>query len=264
MSLHRGITRDKYTPSFGDLWLPALTDPDITDKLRATWHWSAGHYKIGDPALKHYNFCIASDGEVMEGVPIELQLNTNAYPRHEGYAKHVRNANSNNIAISVMGMFDAHESKARQGNYGSAPITKAQIDSLVELTAYLCFAYNIPTIPTRILGHVEWRSVMGIHQDRWDVACIPHLDIRPQELDDGTWTAHNYLRERIATELAELNVLAIAADTIDMSTMDKINGHLGELYEGVKLLPVSDFVGWQLTKRLNQFNEALIRAGLKK
>jgi hypothetical protein len=73
---------------------------------------------------------------------------------------------------------------------------------MAALAAEICRAYGIPVTPQRILGHEEWDSIHGKKQDRWDVNCIPHLDIRPgNPLADGTHEAMNWMRERIASML---------------------------------------------------------------
>lgn len=247
----------------GTLKLPDVAgDDDLTDKLRITWHWSAGSYDVNNTCLSHYHIMAGRDGRIIHGVPIERQFVTNRYRRHSGYAQHVRNGNANNIGLSVLAMAGSHEHLARRGNYGPYPITIEQVEFLVEVTSHLCAIYGIPVLPTRVLGHAEWRTVLGIHQDRWDVGCIPHLDIRPRVLADGTWESHNYLRRQVEQRLTTL-----ARPTINPRewepVIEEITPRLRHLYEAVGKLPLSVGDQQRATAGLNQFNRVLVDADLK-
>lgn len=187
----------------GTLTVPVL-DTEATSKLSITWHWAASSYTVTKYQKTRYHFVIDKDGHACHGVPIEKNLDNKNQRRQPGYAAHVLNANSNNIGISAAAMGDARESAARRGSYGSWPLTKEQIASLIEVAAQLCYCYRLPVLPTRVLGHEEWDSIMGRPQDRWDVNCIPHLDIRPHLNSDGGYDSTNYLRQQAQRRVAEL------------------------------------------------------------
>jgi len=189
----------------GTLTVPVL-DTEATSKLSITWHWSASSYTVTKYLKTRYHFVIDKHGKARHGVPVERNLNNKNQRRQAGYAAHVLNANSNNIGISAAAMGDAHENRARRGDYGSWPLTKAQIAGLVEVAAQLCYCYRIPVLPARVLGHEEWDSILGRPQDRWDVNCIPHLDIRPHLNADGSYDSTNYLRQQVQRRVAELAV----------------------------------------------------------
>lgn len=250
----------------GPLWVPdfrSAEDPaDVTDKLRITWHWSAGTYDLNQRAREHYHVTGDRNGRAEQGVPIADQIATKKWPRLATAAAHVKNGNSNNIGVSALGMHGAQESEARRGNYGPYPLTPQQVEFLVEITAQLCHFYGIPVIPARVLGHAEWRTVLGIHQDRWDVCCIPHLDIRPHELPDGTFESHNYLRSRVKQRVADLSRGTVSTGEIEV-LVAKLVPHLRELYAITDQLPLSA-QDKQLAKRnLNQFNNLLVTAGIR-
>jgi len=193
------------TTTAGKLAIPEL-DSEATSKLHLTWHWSAGSYRVTSSLLEHYHFVIDKHGKVRHGVPLELNISTRDKPRDPGYARHVLNANSNNIGIAAAAMGDAQEHLARQGEYGKWPMTQAQLAGMTEVAAQICAQYGIPVLPTRVLGHEEWDSIHGRPQDRWDVNCIPHLDLRPYLNSDGTYESTNYLRRQTAKRVAELHV----------------------------------------------------------
>lgn len=191
------------TTTAGLLRVPILNS-EATSKLHIIWHWSAGSYRVTSNLLKHYHFVIDKYGQARAGVPIEFNINTRDHPRESDYARHVLNANINNIGITAAAMGDAHEGEARRGCYGKWPMLSVQIAGMIEVTAQLCLQYGLPVIPTRVLGHEEWDSIHGRPQDRWDVNCIPHLDIRPHLNSDGTHDSTNYLRHQVASGVAGL------------------------------------------------------------
>lgn len=167
--------------------------PDINNSypLTLTLHWTAGTYS--DLNLDHYHFVVDSRGEIHAGVPVAK----NCPKLLKGYAAHVRGANTNNIGLSAAAMADSHESEAKRGDYGPWPMTEAQVKGMIRAAAMICDKYGIPVVPRRVLGHEEWDSIHGKKQDRWDVNCIPHLDIRPEKLADGTYAAMNWMRTAI-------------------------------------------------------------------
>lgn len=261
-----------FQTKFGTIELPVFGDPDITDKLKITWHWSAGSYGVGSACREHYNLVAGRNGKLVQAIPIEYQIVTSEYPRHPKYAAHVRNGNSNNIAVSVAAMGGSHEWKARRGDFGPYPMTPEQVEFLIEMAAWICWYYEIPIIPTRVLGHVEWRTVLGVPQDRWDVGCIPHLNIRPRELPDGTWESLNYLRSRVRQRVNEISrdqtetdvsVPSVVDDQARLEFVTDIHENLKQLYKLVAIAPLSHVERHQALRGLNIFNSALVSANLK-
>ena len=187
----------------GRIIIPALTTIQAA-QLCVTWHWAASSYRVSKNLLKHYHFVLDKDGQAQAGVPVESNLREPGGAMPSGYAAHVKAANSNNIGISAAAMYGASETEARQGRYGPYPMTAAQIGGMVEVAAQLCMQYNIPVLPSRVLGHEEWDSVLGRTQDRWDLNCIPHLDFRPRVNPDGTYASTNHLRQLTAARVLEL------------------------------------------------------------
>jgi hypothetical protein len=188
--------------------LPDLT-PAEKKKLHVTWHWTAGRYD--DPELTKYHFTFAKNGAIHKGVDVKKNMRNLAQDSSGGYAAHVLNANSYNIGVSACGMWDASESEARKGRYGSAPMTQAQVESMLKVTAVILSHYGLK--PSIVVAHEEWDSLLHKPQDRWDVCCIPHLDLRPQLLPDGTYASMNYVRQRL-TAMLQPAVPAAAAGSV--------------------------------------------------
>jgi len=195
------------TTRCGILSVPRL-DPEVCSRLRITWHWAASAYSVSPLLRSKYHFILGRDGQAVAGVPILRNIVTHGHPREALYAPHVKNANSNNIGIAAAAMAGASEAEARRGYFGPFPMSKAQAEGLAEVAAQLCACYGVPVVPARVLGHAEWDSLLHIHQDRWDVNCIPHLDLRPRLSPGGTYSASDWLRARTAARMEELRLEA--------------------------------------------------------
>ncbi len=163
---------------------------------RITVHWTAGGLNPNETDLSHYHFLVDGLGKRHIGLhPVKA----NNPPLKPGsYAQHVAGGNSYNIGIAMCGMSGATWSEAMKGNYGPYPITHDCLLATIALIADLCRQYTIPVNNKRILGHEEWDSIMGRKQDRWDVCCIPSLDLRPIKHSDGSYGSMNYIREEVA------------------------------------------------------------------
>lgn len=245
----------------------SITIPDLpkegASKLNLTFHWSAGTYHIGEAETSHYHFIIGEKGNVVQGINVEKNCVYNGHPRQPGYAAHVKNSNSNNIAISAASMSGSAETEARKGHYGPYPMTKEQVESMIEVAALLCYTYGIPVLHTRILGHEEWDSVMGHPQDRWDVNCIPHLDIRPEKTGNGTYTATNYLRSRVKARVEELMKGSKPKPEVSAQLIGDIVEAQRALYASLNTLPLSEAQRQAAEAALNDYNRVLHEAGLK-
>lgn len=172
-----------------DLRLPAID----SSQTCLTFHWAASTYVVTDNIKQHYHFILGKEGRLYLGVPVGL----NCPKVRKGYAAHVRMANTNNIGISAAAMHTASESGSRAGHYGKYPMTELQVEGMCRVAALICQRYNIDPTPQRVLGHEEWDSVKHKPQDRWDVNCIPHKDIRPHRNPDGTYDSTNWMRHRV-------------------------------------------------------------------
>jgi hypothetical protein len=149
---------------------------------RIHWHWTAGAPGINPKEADSYNFIITwPDGKVVEGVPVEHQRS----PLVNGaYAAHTLNANSDAIGIAVDAMAEAKESPFTAGKY---PITQAQIDSLIDLSARLGKQYAIPVTRFTMLSHAEIEPTLGIKQNqKWDIMWLPGMRVvgNPIEIGD--------------------------------------------------------------------------------
>lgn len=248
----------------GPLRLPVIDAAGLDDlrgKVNVTFHWSAGTHAVTQDCLDHYHFILDGAGLIHHGVAVENNLVYAGHPRSAQYAAHVKNANTNNIAISAAAMAGSAESAARKGVYGPNAMTAAQVEGLVEVAAHICYHFDIPVLPTRVLGHEEWDSVLGRPQDRWDVNCIPHLDIRPHLNPDGTYDSTNFLRQRVRQRLAQLNQQTAPVPTD--AVKNALVAHLAGLYSAVPTLGLSPEAAHNATRALNAFNAILVENGIK-
>jgi len=246
---------------FGPLELPSIPE-EASSKLCLTLHWAASTYNVSSFELTKYHFVLGADGAIHKGVPVENNLSFAGHPRPANYAAHVLNANTNNIGISAASMADAAEVEARKGHYGTYPVTEKQIAAIVEIAAQMCFLWNIPVIPTRVLGHEEWDSVNGRPQDRWDVNCIPHLDIRPHLNADGTYDSTNWIRSEIRKRVQALATQS--RPELPAGAMDDVDAALKVLYTAAQTgLPMTPDTRRTALKALNEFNGVLVNLGFK-
>jgi hypothetical protein len=173
-------------------WSPVLPDGD----LRAIWlHWTGADYAQVFPA---YHFCLAGADAVVVHATHDLCANmrdVRAEPAR-AYAAHTAGRNSFAIGIAACGM--AHATPAA---FGAAPLTAAQCDALVAVSARLVRRYAIPLAAVRT--HAEAAvddGYFGAAEDqRWDIARIvpSPAPLDPREaLATGDW-----FRERIGAEL---------------------------------------------------------------
>lgn len=157
------------------------------------WHWTAGTHKPSDYEKRRYHFLIDGDGNVIPGL---FPPEANIPPLREGhYAPHTRNFNSRAISISLSAMRGARE---RPFNPGDAPITDAQVASLVRHTATVGRQYKVPVSRETMLSHAEVQPTLGIRQDRkWDITWLPGMDATGDAIVVG-----DRLRAMVAKEIA--------------------------------------------------------------
>ena len=136
---------------------------------RIIWHWTAGTYTPSDLDLSHYHFVIDGNGQYHDGVNIEY----NAAPIDlMRYAAHTKQCNSESIGISVAAMAGAKTVT----DWGTYPVKRAQIDTLISLSVALGHFYNIPVTDKTMLSHAEVENNLGIKQrGKWDIAVFPFM-----------------------------------------------------------------------------------------
>jgi len=141
---------------------------------RIVWHWTAGVNKANALDKKHYHFIIEGDGTVVPGVHRPEANNPIRNPQDSTtYAAHTKGANTKAIGIALAGMRQAVE---RPFSPGPSPITAAQIDALVALTAELCSKYKIQPSRRTVLSHAEVQPTLGIAQrGKWDISWLPGM-----------------------------------------------------------------------------------------
>ena len=158
---------------------------------RIIMHWTAGSHKASSLDREHYHYLIQGDGTVVQGVS---PVSANAAPLSKNYAVHTANLNTDSIGVAVCAMRGANQVPFRAGDQ---PITTAQIDKLVELTAMLARQYKIPVTRQTILSHGEVQPTLGVKQaGKWDIAWLPGRSSATDPIGVG-----DYLRSRVTAEL---------------------------------------------------------------
>ena len=155
---------------------------------RIIWHWTAGADGFNEKELDSYNELIARDGTWSPG---EFGAEAQVPPLIPGrYAAHTLNCNSNSYGISCDAMADAVERPFDPGKY---PLTEAQIETLVQRTAFNCRRFIIPVTRKTVLSHAEVQPTLGIKQkQKWDITWLPGMDKPGDPVAVG-----DKLRERI-------------------------------------------------------------------
>lgn len=140
-----------------DDWMPKAK------MSRVIVHWTAGAHKATDFDRQHYHILIEGDGKLVRGIP---SIKLNEVPAKKGYAAHTLNCNSGSIGVSLCCMAGAVESPFKAGSF---PMTEKQFDTLAEVVADLCKAYDIDVSPKTVLSHAEVQTNLGIKQrGKWD------------------------------------------------------------------------------------------------
>ena len=141
---------------------------------RIIWHWSAGGNKANGTDRRAYHIIIEGDGNVVKGNHPPEANRVISNPRDAStYAAHTRGLNTGSIGVSLAGMRGAQESPF---SAGPSPITQAQVDALIRVTADLCREYGIPVTDKTVLSHAEVEPRLGVKQrPRWDIAWLPGM-----------------------------------------------------------------------------------------
>ena len=138
---------------------------------RLHWHWTGGGNKANATDKAHYHAVFEGDGtEVL---------------CHDWFAvlAHTKNANSGAIGLSLCGMVKAVE---RPFSAGPEPITQAAVDALIDRSARLCVAFDIPPSRWSTLTHAEIQPTLGIAQrQKWDVNFLPGMTVPTDPITAG-------------------------------------------------------------------------------
>jgi N-acetyl-anhydromuramyl-L-alanine amidase AmpD len=151
---------------------------------RVVIHWTGGAHTANASDKRHYHFIIEGDGTVVAGNhPPEANATINSPRDGSTYAAHTRGLNTGSIGIALAAMRGATE---RPFNAGPSPITQAQVDALVALTARLCGQYAIPVQRDTVLTHAEVQQTLKIAQrGKWDVRWLPGMTKLGAAVDVG-------------------------------------------------------------------------------
>jgi N-acetyl-anhydromuramyl-L-alanine amidase AmpD len=131
-------------------------------------HWTAGAHKASSIDLAHYHILIEDDGNLVRGTH---SIKENVSTSDNIYAAHTFRLNTGSIGVSVCCMAGAIESPFKPGNF---PMTQKQWETMSQVVAELCDAYDIPVTPQTVLGHGEVSKNLGIDQaGKWDPMVLP-------------------------------------------------------------------------------------------
>lgn len=162
---------------------------------RIIWHWTAGGHKANATDRRHYHIIIEGDGTVVKGnSPISANAHISDPKNGKTYAAHTRGLNTESIGVAVAAMRGAKESPF---DTGPSPITPAQVDALVRVTADLCREYGIAVTEKTVLSHAEVQPRLGVRQRaKWDISWLPGMTRAgdPMAIGDG-------LRDRVRDAL---------------------------------------------------------------
>jgi hypothetical protein len=121
---------------------------------RIVVHWTGGSWRANRDDRQAYHLLIeGTAGNLVRGA-YPVRANDSTRDR-DGYAAHVRNANTRSIGIALCGMGGSVERPFRPGAY---PLSRGQWSTLYQLCADLCRHYRIPVRGDTVLTHAEVES----------------------------------------------------------------------------------------------------------
>jgi len=175
-------SREGETMTVPASWMPSAK------MSRVHIHWTGGGHRANATDKKAYHILIESDGNLIRGV---RSIKANEPGSGMARASHTLNANSGAIGVSMCCMANSKESPF---NAGTAPMTKVQWDTMVEVVAELAKRYGIPVTPQTILTHAEIQPNLGIKQkNKWDVVRLAF---------DSSVQGHRPVGDRMRREIA--------------------------------------------------------------
>lgn len=130
-----------------------------------TLHWGANWY---DDHSDHYHINILGDGTIYSD-----------YDNLDVYCSHTWRRNTGNIGISLSCCADASVWADGTVQWGSAPPTDAQIDTMAKVINTICKGAGWEIDKSRVRTHAEWADIDGYGINgsdpdmRWDLIQIP-------------------------------------------------------------------------------------------
>jgi len=154
------------------------------DTEKITLHWTAGRYEPNKCDLANYHILIKEDGSFVKTHQFSETLEYSCYME-----------NTDNIQISLCGMLGANPD-----DFGEYPITKKQIEAMIELCAVIVLMRGIKY--WKIKTHAERAIEKDYFPIKWDFACL--RPCRQVSKLTAIETGRN-LRKRILYRISELN-----------------------------------------------------------
>lgn len=227
------------------------------------WHWTGGTHKANALDVQHYQWIVNGDGTIVAGV----HPSRNFHPCPANYGAHTRNLNSGWLAISLSCLGGPGTSETNQGQW---PMTKAQADMMIAMSAQLAEHYGIPVQrPTKadrrgFLSHAEVQEALGIAQaGKWDFTVCYDPKIR------GAKNVGDFFRQQVQ-ELLNATPVAIMDDDTRSADLDGVHDDEPQVVQSETVLdnrqdtePLSGFrkvLGW-VTAGITTVGSAIAGAG---
>lgn len=224
-------------------WMP------VCSMKRIICHWTAGGYKATELDREHYHLLIEEDGNLVRGVHSILD---NVSTADGKYAAHTKGCNTGSIGISVCCMAGAQQSPFKPGKF---PMTEMQWETMTQVAAELCQAYNIQVTPKTVLGHGEVHAHLGIPQlGKWDPMVLPW---NPAMSQTQVGNLLRTLVQNILTGSQEPEETPPVVQIVIDGTIFT-EGALSNGESFVKARPVANAFGWTIKKATGSSIELVI------
>lgn len=198
--------------------IPLNQLPDLKGKklFGVVWHWTGGTHKANSIDVQHYHWIVNGDGSVVPGVG----ATRNFHPCPANYGAHTRNLNSGWLAISLACLGGPGTNENNQGQW---PMTKAQADVMVAISAQLAEHYGIPVQrpskadPRGFFSHAEVQDALGISQaGKWDFTVCYDPKIR------GAKNVGDFFRQQVRERMNAVPV-GIMDDVAPSNELDGVH-----------------------------------------
>ena len=185
------LTENMKSNTLNDVLYLAMQANSKIDRVYA--HWSAGWY---GQAYEDYHICIDADGK--------LYLMTDCFTEKKA---HTWRRNSNAIGIALLCCADAKAKRGHNCDFGTAPPTHAQVDTLAQVTAVLSRGLGLPLDAAHFMTHCEaaiedgYGPGSGDPETRWDLWYLPdfsrkdYMDYRVLGGAEWRGLSNEYLRK---------------------------------------------------------------------
>jgi len=216
--------------------IPASWLPDLPVVKHIVIHWTAGGHTANSKDKASYHFLVEGDGKVVRG---DHSVTDNIVTGDNKYAAHTLGLNTNTIGVSMCSMAGAKESPL---DYGSAPFTEVQWNTLAKVVAQLCERYNVKLTNKTVLSHAEVQGTLGVKQkNKWDITVIPFIPTVK-----GATAVGNLFRQKVAGLMGTTQVV------VETKTKDDVT---------VAPSTKSALVDIDLNVTTKQIQQALIKLG---